>query len=262
MFKFKILIIVVLIGSVNCSTLLTRKDYSASVKAHNEWDIQGAIKYFPKGEKGSFITTMEKTYLKLLSGDSDIDALIAYSSSIDNQIRYKASREIKSLFYQETPEGYYASEHEIIWMHLLLSWGFSMRGRFENAYTEAKICSNLLSNNWSEEGRFDDPFIRVMLASMWAMCGEWEEAQVDFRAAYRLDNSFKWANQLADRKSAPANLIIILGGTGPQPEWNPDIEKNPFRGFRGIKFNGQGVKSKLIRLFRLYGESRHDIQPT
>ncbi len=247
MFRIKIIFLILLIININsCKTLLTKTDYSLSTKSLKDWDINGAIERFPKGEKGSFITTMEKAYLNLLSGNPDIDDLIDYAADIDNQVRVQASRELKSFFYIETPEGYYASEHEIIWMHLLLSWGYSMRGDAENARVEARICSDLIGRNWSEEGRFDDPLMRVILAAMWAMCGEWEEARVDFRAANKLDKSIRWAATLAEMEIPPANLVIILGGTGQEPEWAPSLEANPFRGFRGIKFNVQGVKSALV----------------
>ena len=247
MFRIKNLFFIFLIINISsCKTLLTKTDYSLSSKSLKDWDIRGAIERFPNGEKGSFITTMEKAYLNLLSGTPDIDDLIEYAKDIDNQVRFKATRELKSFFYIETPEGYYASEHEIIWMHLLLSWGYSMRGDTENARVEAKICSDLIGRDWSEEGRFDDPLIRIILAAMWTMCGEWEEARVDFRAANRLDPSIKWAGTIADTDMPPENLIIILGGTGQEPEWAPSLEANPFRGFRGIKFNTQGVRSALV----------------
>jgi ankyrin repeat protein len=239
-------IFILIISLAHCSSLLVKKDYEPGNKAMENWDIRKALDEFPKGERGGFITTMEKTYLNLLSGKPEIDELANYSRKIDNQIRFKATRELKSFFYQETPEGYYASEHEIIWLHLLLSWGYSMRSEFDKAYIEAKICSNLLSNEWSEEGRFDDPLIRIILGSVWTMCGEWEEAQVDFRAAYKLDPSLKWAKAIGDLNKPPANLIVILGGSGPEPVWDPEFKSNPFRGFRGIKFNPRGVKSKLV----------------
>lgn len=241
-----IILLVIIVNLSHCSTLLTKRDYSLSKKSLKEWDIEGAIERFPDGESGGFITTMEKTYLKLLSGNPDIDELIDYSHRIDNQVRVKATRELKSFFYIETPEGYYASEHEIIWMHLLLSWGYSMRGQPDKARVEAKICANLTGREWSEEGKFDDPLIRVMLAAIWAMCGEWVEAQVDFRAAYRIEPSLKWAKTLSGMNRPPADLIIVLGGTGREPEWNPDLKANPFRGFRGIEFRPQGVKSSLV----------------
>ncbi len=236
----------IILYALQCSTLLTKKDYHYSEKYLKEWNIQGAIDALPDGESGGFITTMEKTYLNLLAGKPEIDQLITYANRIDNQIRYKASREFKTFFYIETPEGYYASEHEIIWMHILLSWGYSMRSDPEKARVEAKKSSNILGKEYSQEGRFDDPLMRIMLASMWAMSGEWEEAQVDFRAAYRLKPSLKWARKLANMKKPPKNLMIILGGTGPEPEWTPQLKVNPFRGFRGVEFNPQGVKSELV----------------
>jgi ankyrin repeat protein len=242
----KIYIILVLMSFTQCTSLLAKKDYAASVKYLGQWDIDKSLKYFPEGEKNKLITEMEKTYLNLLSGKPEIDNLIAFTKKTDNQVRIKASRELKSFFYLETPEGYYASEHEIIWLHLLLSWGYSMRGDRDNAYIEAKICANLLSNEWSVEGRFDDPFLRVLLGAMWTMCGEWEEAQVDFRAAYKLDKSMQWANALGEMKQAPEKLIIILGGPGPEPEWDPELKSNPIRGLRDIKFYPRGIKSTLV----------------
>ncbi|HNX60699.1 MAG TPA: hypothetical protein PKK43_16465, partial [Spirochaetota bacterium] len=154
-----------------CTTLNKREDYAASTR---ELKLsypypERALADLPVNEKGTFIDLMERTYLSLLAGNPDIDELLKYSHKIDNQVQYKVSKEIKSLFYIETPEGYYASEHEIIWMHLLLSWGFSMRKDFENASVEAKIASHLLQSEWSPEGRFDDPFIRIMLGALWAM---------------------------------------------------------------------------------------------
>jgi hypothetical protein len=242
----KIYIILILFSLTQCTTLLTKSDYAASTTYLEQWDIEKSLKYFPKGEKNKLITEMEKAYLNLLSGKPEMDNLIIFAQKTDNQIRVKASRELKSFFYMETPEGYYASEHEIIWLHLLLSWGYSMRGDRDKAYVEAKICANLLSNEWSVEGRFDDPYIRVLLGAMWTMCGEWEEAQVDFRAAYKLDKSMQWANTLGEMKQAPDKLIIILGGTGPEPKWDPELKSNPVRGFRGIKFYPRGIKSTLV----------------
>ncbi|MFH0974248.1 MAG: ankyrin repeat domain-containing protein [Spirochaetota bacterium] len=240
------IILILIAGMTQCSTLLTKKDYAVSVSDLKQWDIQKTIKHFPEGEKNKLITEMEKAYLNLLCGKPGIDGLIAYAKKADNQIRVKVSRELKSFFYMETPEGYYASEHEIIWLHLLLSWGYSMRGERDKAFIEAKICAFLLSSEWSDEGRFDDPFMRVLLAAMWAMCGEWEKAQIDFRAAHKLDKSMQWAKAFGDMEQAPDKLVIILGGPGPEPEWHPDVKSNPVRGSRGIRFRPQGIKSSLV----------------
>jgi len=230
-----------------CSStrLLTRTDYSASTDHLKNNRIDDALKSLPKGEADTFITIMERTYLNLLLGNPDIDELAQYSRRIDDRVRYRVSREIQNFFYVETPEGYYASEHEVIWMHMLLSWGYILRRNMERAFVEAKIASNLLSLHWSDEGRFDDPLLRIILASLWTMQGRWEEAQVDFRVAAMLDPSLRWCRDLSRMSRPPSELIIILGGAGPAPMWRPRVSMNPFRGFRGIEFYTRGMKSPL-----------------
>jgi hypothetical protein len=243
--NFRIIIMSVTLFIAGCSSLNTKDDYALSRESLNIWNIREAVEKFPSKEGRSFITVMERTYLNLLMGNPEIEELLKYARRMDNQIRYRVSREVKSLFYYETPEGYYASEHEIIWMHLLLSWGFSMKGMKEEARTEAVICGNFLGREYSARGIFDDPLMRVMLAAMWTMCGEWEEAQVDFRAAWRMNSSLKWAHDLSEMKNQPAELVLILGGTGQEPVWAPNLEANPLRGIRDIKFVPQGLKSRL-----------------
>jgi hypothetical protein len=231
---------------INCgTTLLTRQDYQFTRTALEKKDTASALRLFPDGEQNGFITSMEKAYLNLIQGKPEIDQLIRYAEKIEKRVRYSASREIKTFFYVETPEGYYASEHEIIWLHMLLSWGYSLRGEFEKAYVEAKISSDLLSNNWSAEGRFDDPLLRIILGGIWTLCGHWEEAQVDFRVAHQLDPKLTWALRLSELPEAPKDFVLVLGGTGPEPEWNPELELNPLRGFRGLDFKSNSAKSRL-----------------
>ncbi|HEY1407020.1 MAG TPA: hypothetical protein VF857_10460, partial [Spirochaetota bacterium] len=242
---FPFLILIILFFN-SCASYNTKEDYFSSKNYLSSGDPKMAIDVLPVKEKGTFIDLMERCYLNLLAGNPDIDGLLKYSKKIDNQVRYKVSREVKSLFYVETPEGYYASEHEIIWMHLLLSWGFSMRHDYENAGVEAKIASNLLSMDWSPEGRFDDPLLRIILGSLWAMAGNWDDARVDFRAAYKLDPKLAWAKTLADMDKKPARLVIVLGGVGPEPRVNPNSDKRGIRGYRDIAFEGTGAKSPLL----------------
>jgi len=239
-------LICVLTQLPQCSSrLLTRSDYAASTDHLKNNRIDDALRTLPKGEEGTFITIMERTYLNLLRGNPDIDELARYAKKIDNRVRYRVSREIQNFFYVETPEGYYASEHEVIWMHMLLSWGNILRRDMDRASVEAKIASTLLGQHWSDEGRFDDPLLRIILAGLWTMQGRWEEAQVDFRVAAMLDPSLRWCRELSRMNRPPADLVIILGGAGPRPVWQPRASVNPFRGFRGISFAGRGMKSSL-----------------
>ena len=237
--------LLILISSCSENGLLIQSDYSSSMREFYQGSYEEALEHFPAGEQGGFITTMEKAYLSLLNGKPEIDKLIEFSNLLDERIRYRASRELKSFFYMASPEGYYASEHEVIWLHMLLSWGYSQRGEQEKGCVEARRASHLLTAPWSEEGHFDDPTLRVILAGLWSLCGSWEDARVDFRVAWELDRSLAWALELADRTIPPKNLVLILGGVGPDPYWDPHQQINLLRGLRNLGFRPQGRRSKL-----------------
>ena len=238
-------LLVVLISG--CSqNLLSKQDYEGSQAKFMRNEVHEALVAFPRGrEEGDFITTMEKTYLSLLQGEPDIVALQKQDAALENRVRYHVSREVRTFFYVQTPEDYYAAEHEVIWMHFLLCWGYAQQGKYEDACVEAREAGSLLTLPWSPNGHFDDAGMRVFLGVLWTMCGEWREAQVDFRAAYAMDNSLAWANELAQRDKPPSNLFLVLGGPGPEPEWNPDLSGNPLRSARRVNFRLRGVKSTL-----------------
>jgi len=227
--------------------LLTKQDYQNSQKQFLQENTGEALLAFPRHtERGDFITTMESTYLNLIQGKPQIKQLQKQVTSLEDRVRYHISREAKTFFYLQTPEDYYASEHEVIWLHFLLSWGYSLQGKYETACVEARVSSSLLSLSWSPTGHFDDPSLRLFLAGLWTMCGDWSEAQVDLRAAWNLDHNLVWAKELADHDKAPANLILILGGPGPEPVWAPELKLNPLRSNRQISFKLRGRKSLLL----------------
>lgn len=239
-------VLLLFVSGCSSKKLLTARDYEGSLHQHYNGSPEKALDSFPQKERGTFITTLEKAYLKRLLGEIDLEPLLKLSASIEQRIRFQGSREVESLFYAQTPEGYYASEHEIIWLHLLLSWGFSKKGDHEKGCVEARKASHLLTAPWSHEGHFDDALLRIILGGMWAMCGSWEDAVVDFRKAYQLSPENKWLAELSGMESPPENLFLILGGVGPIPEWDPTIEYNPLRGMRHIHFRPQGEKSRLV----------------
>ncbi|MBE7412891.1 MAG: hypothetical protein L6Q54_13835 [Leptospiraceae bacterium] len=241
----KFILFILFLVHCNSTTLLTKQDYAVSKNLISSGEVLATLKYFPEHKEKDFITTMEKTYLQLLNGIPSIDELIKYSKKIETRLRFSATRELKSFFYLETPEGYYASEHEVIWMHILLSWGYSLKKDFEKAAIEARKTASLLNGQWSEEGRFDDPMLRIVLGAMWAMCGHWEEAKVDFRVASNLSPNLRWARELSELDSPPTKLVLVLAGTGPEILWNPKLDINPLRSARGIEFKQNGKKSVL-----------------
>ncbi len=228
------------------NSLLTKQDYERSQREFVRGDTRSALEDFPRGkEVGDFITTMEQGYLSLLQGKPELKAMQRQADAIEDRVRYHVSREARTFFYVQSPEDYYASEHEVIWLHFLLSWGYSMQGNFEAGCVEAREAGTLLTLPWNPEGHFDDATMRLMLAGLWSMCGDWREAQVDLRAAWFLDNKLTWAKQLADRDKPPADFFIVLGGPGPEVEWNPELSANLLRTQRQVSFALRGNQSDL-----------------
>lgn len=243
---FLLLLALLVITGCSQTTLLSRQDYQKSQSKFVQGDTDDALLAFPRGmEEGNFITTMEKTYLNLVQGKPQIKMLQKQVEALEDRVRYHISREAKTFFYLQTPEDYYASEHEIIWLHFLLSWGYSLQAKYEKACVEARVASSLLSLPWSPEGHFDDPAMRLFLAGLWTMCGDWQEARVDFRAAWTMDKRLGWARELSGREEPPANLFLVLGGPGPEPVWTPELKINPLRSHRQISFKLRGQKSAL-----------------
>ena len=220
-------------------SLSSKTDYDTSRELLENGNIRGALSALPE-KKNSFISVMEKTYLELCSGGNDIGELQKYAATIDNQVRFKISSAFKSSFYLETPGEYYASEHEIIWMHFLLAWGYCKKKDFENAQVEAKKASYLIQGEWSDEGAFDDPFLRIMMGTIWMMCGNWDEARVDFRKAAELDSSLQWCSELSAMENPPPRLYVVLAGSGYEPVWTRNTTKN------NIQFHSVSNRSSLV----------------
>lgn len=244
----RVFIVICLLLLAGCSqnSLLTKQDYQKSQQDFVRGDNEKALLDFPRrAEDGAFITTMEKGYLSLIQGKPQIKGLQKQAAWQENQVRYHVSREARTFFYVQTPEDYYASEHEVIWLHFMLGWGYALQGKYTDACVEARVAGSLLTLPWNPAGHFDDPAMRLFLAGLWTMCGEWREAQVDLRAAWFMDNSLTWAKELAAREYPPANLFMVLGGPGPEVVWNPEWAANPLRSARQVSFKLRGRKSAL-----------------
>ena len=171
----RLLLLSTLLLITGCShtNLLSKQDYQKSQNQFLQGNADDAYLIFPRGaETGNFITTVEKAYLNLIQGKAQTKQLQQQVEILENRVRYHVTREAKTFFYLQTPEDYYASEHEVIWLHLLLSWGYALQGKNDNACVEARQASSLLSLPWSPAGHFDDPTLRLFLAGLWTMCGE------------------------------------------------------------------------------------------
>ena len=225
------------------SHMLKRDDYEPSLRALSLNAPDEALTEFPKGEEGGFITSSEKAYLSLVAAKPETAALQRHAATLEQRIRFDVSDELRHFFYAQTGDGYYASEHEVIWLHLLLGWAYCQRGEYESAAIEARKSANLLSVPWSSEGYFDDPVLRIFLASIWAMCGMWDDAAVDFRVAADMDKSLVWARELGDMKQPPEHLAFVLGGIGPETYWDPRRDFNLMHGLRHVGFRNTGLRS-------------------
>ncbi|PJZ49337.1 hypothetical protein [Leptospira saintgironsiae] len=230
---------------VSCSSLLKREDYALSKKEWSKGNPKSALASFPSGERGTFITVLEKAILGLFTPEKDISRLQDIAEENKARLRFSASRELRSFFYSETPEGYYASEAEVIFLHILLGFYYAKKEQYEEALVEARYASNLLNGEWSAEGQFDDPNLRILLASLWTACGDWQEAKIDLRAALRLSPKSVWLRQYAYLEQAPKNIFLVLGGPGPEPFMDPETNLNFVRGLRKLGFQFKGERSEL-----------------
>ncbi len=130
-------------------------------------------------------------------------------------------------------------------MHILLGLYFARDNQFEKAAIEARYAGNLLSGEWSAEGQFDDPALRVLLAALWMSCGNWDDARVDLRRASLLSPKYEDIAILSELNNSPQGMTIILGGPGAEPILNANMNINFIRGLRNLGFSYSGRKSYL-----------------
>lgn len=244
----RVAIIICLLLCAGCSqtSLLTRQDYQTSQQAFLHGDDEDALQALPSGrEDGDFITTMERTYLSLIQGKPRLAALQNQEWLQETRGRHAFARDVRMFLQVRTQEDYQPAVYELVWMHLLLGWGYAEQGKYAPAAREARLAEGLLGAPANRDGHFDDPVLRLLLAGIWTMCGQWQEARTEFRSAWALDHSLGWARDLAAREQAPAQLFVVLGGPGPAVEWDPAWGLNPLRTARRVKFMLRGRKSAL-----------------
>lgn len=219
-------------GCASQNALLARKDYQPSQDAFLHGDDREALLKFPSSpEDGDFITSEERTYLSLIQGKTHLEEL--------------QKQEHLGQLPNHVPQDYAPFPHEQVWQHLLLGWGYADQGKYADAAAEAHLARDLLTLPPDSGQHFDDPMLRVLLAGLWTMCGQWQEARTDFHAAWILDNSLDWAKEIAAREQAPAQLFIVMGGPGPLVVWDPEQGSNSLRGARKVTFILRGHKSTL-----------------
>ncbi|PJZ71445.1 hypothetical protein CH373_02810 [Leptospira perolatii] len=241
----KITLVLILGFYLSCGELLIREDYHSSQLKWREPNPKAALAEFPSGERGSFITTLEKSTLRFFSGDMDFSDLKRQAERSKTKLRFTSNRDSKSFFYMESPEGYYASEAEIIYMHILLGLFYAKSSDLNSAKIEATYAGNLLNSEPNAEGQFDDATLRILLATLLTTCGNWNEAKAEFKAALKLSQKSSWLKQLSGSTNPPAELLVLFGGPGPEPYSSTGMNPNLITGLKNLSFEFFGKRTDL-----------------
>src|ERR1035437_8509985 len=112
-------LIAVALLDVACASHRVIRDskYEDSVNAYRRGDIDTALRKFPHGEKGGFITSVEKSWLAMWSENFDPTSLQEQVKTFDKRNFISLSREAGYFLFQEAEEGYVPSESEVVVLH-------------------------------------------------------------------------------------------------------------------------------------------------
>ena len=218
----KILFIIPLVYIMGCSSssIIRDKEYSETTQFINRSNLDKAIERFPQKEKNGFITTFEKSWLQYWEGkNKDMTQLKEQALSFDQRHYISLSKEGEQWLFQESADGYIPSEHEVISHYLLLVQYEIDAGHLEEARVDLKKATEILQKDSRQvEMRFDDPSLRLWIATLWIALGEWNEAQVDLRRIYELtqDKSYLF---LSERSTPPKDWNLIFWGSTPSWSW-------------------------------------------
>jgi hypothetical protein len=208
-----------LLSACSTSQIIRDSEYKYSEAAFKFSDPEKALAEFPKKESGGFVTSIEKSWLGFWAGKTDQKDLLKQTRTLDDRTYTSLSRETEFFFFGESEDGYIPAEHEVIVMHLISAMYFMCNNQWVEARVEAKQASYFLETLFkSNQKHFDDPGLRIWLASIWTALGEWNEAQVDLRRAYELSKNkdlLPWIEQ----KTPPKELRLIFDGRGPTVNW-------------------------------------------
>lgn len=221
-------ILALALPTTGCSTLTQsgmakRQDYLEAMTLQGGGESAKARANLPAKESGGFITTLEKGWLDILNGKGDPTPLIVVGNDLESRKTLSLSREATAYFYKETEDGYFPAEHEAIALHIVTGFAALQRGDKDSALIEARKAAFYLQSDFGAQRDFDDPALRMWLATLWTGAGNWEGARVDLRALAAMGADYAWAVPLAERASAPKQLILVVAGAGPDLEWTPGI---------------------------------------
>lgn len=213
------LVLSTLLMACSSTQIIRDSEYRYSEAAFKFSNPKKALEEFPQKEKDGFVTSIEKSWLGFWADEKDFQNLLYQSQTLDSRQYISLSREAEYFFFNESEEGYIPAEHEVIVMHLLTSMYFMRNGQWEEARVEVKKASYFVESFFkTHQKHFDDPALRIWLASVWTALGEWNEAQVDLRRAYDLSKD-KSLLVWIEMKQAPREIYLAFEGSGPKVTW-------------------------------------------
>ncbi len=215
----------------------TVDDYQLSSQAFRKGNIAETLAALPVKEKGGFIHSFESAWLKFLAKEPDSKELLKVTKNLEDRKTFRYSEELKTLFYLEAEDHYFPGEHEVILAHIVNAYSFAVTGDRAKTRIEVQRASRYIQGHFNERaGDFDDPALRVMIGSLWAWLGEWDEAKVDFRRASNALPENDALKKLTSLNNPPQQLILALSGSGHKMQWDPEISTEVFSGLKQINF--------------------------
>lgn len=203
-------------------TIIRDSEYQPVYSSLQKNDATNALIHFPEKETKGFITTFEKAWIKFWSGekfsDEDVKAVQKLSDQIEKRKFVSISYEASVFLVGESEDGYIPSEHEIISLHLFLAMLYLDQKKIDSAHVELKRAVEYLANN--PDGKtttFDDPAIRIWLASLWEAIGDRNASDVDLRKAILLSGNKNLAKALDVNKR---KVHLVMTGMGPRTNWS------------------------------------------
>lgn len=218
-------LLTVLTFSCASRQLIKDGEYADSHALYKQSQFEKSLEKFPKKEENGFIVSVEKAWISFWNKKGDNSELEKQIKSIDQRQYISISQEAEFFFFNETADGYIPSEHEVIALHLINSMIYMQQQRWDEAGVEARRASYFLQKIFNpNQPHFDDPALRLWLATVWMSLNEWGEAQVDLRRICEMTSCGKTANSsiknLLDLKQPPKFFRLYMGGSGPELKWS------------------------------------------
>lgn len=226
--------------------LIQDREYRNSEKLFASHQYDHVLFAYPQWkEKNGFITSFEKIWISFWQDHQFISTtplsetqqaharvriqeLLHLVAQIEERKIIKISTETAVFLMGEAEDGYIPSEHEILILYLFTAMNYiDVQSPQEARIYLRKAADFFDGNPEGKKDKFDDPALRLWLASLWSQLGEFDFAEVNLRVAYQLQPNVQVRQWLSDHRNVVFGLQF--NGHGAEPQWNSNGE---FVGFR------------------------------